>query len=153
MPRTTSNRNLFPSSSASAASGGSQQPPDGDQINRHNHNNGVRAGVAKLIAENAVVIVCVRQCCMCLMLMHLLKGLGVNPKVFEIEKEETDATLEELSKIKSRCGKDEGGPEGPKKLPVVYLGGELLGGVEKVVEMDIKNQLVPELKEGGALWL
>ncbi|MCD9560103.1 GLutaRedoXin [Datura stramonium] len=139
---------IFPSSSASAASGGPQQPPDGDQINSHNHNNGARAGVAKLIAENAVVIVCVRQCCMLLMLMHLLKVLGVNPKVFEIEEAETDATPEELSKIKSHCGEGE-----PKKLPVVYLGGELLGRVEKVVKMHNRNELILRLKEVKALWL
>ncbi|MCD7450239.1 GLutaRedoXin [Datura stramonium] len=105
MSRTTSNRNLFPSSSAFVASGEPQQSPD---------------------------------------------GLGVNPKVFEIEEAKTDATLEELSKIKSRCGEGGGGP---KKLPVVYLGGELLGGVEKVVEMHNRNELIVRLKEVEALCL
>ncbi|MCD7450244.1 GLutaRedoXin [Datura stramonium] len=124
MPR---NRNFFPSSASSGSGGGSgsQQLPGGDQIN---NNNGARWGVVQLIAENAIVIIC----------------------VLEIDEAETDAMLEELLKIKSRRGK---AGEGPKMLPVVYIGGKLLGGVEKVVETHIKNELIPMLKAAGALWL
>lgn len=98
-----------------------------------------------MVAENAIIVVATRGCCMCLVVKHLLLGLGVNPTIFEIDAEEEAAVLEELSRI------DGGG--GQEKLPAVFVGGKLLGGVERVMETHISGELVPLLKKAGALWL
>ncbi|KAK4361146.1 hypothetical protein RND71_020098 [Anisodus tanguticus] len=136
-------------SSSSAAMGGgstsreSQAP--GDQSNNNNVN---MSRVAKLIAENAIVIVATRGCYMCLAVKCLLEALGVKPTLFDADEADKDTVLGELSMI-------DGGSDGgdPVELPAVYVGGMLLGGVEKVIETHIKGLLLPMLGQAGALWL
>ncbi|XP_019242767.1 PREDICTED: glutaredoxin-C9-like [Nicotiana attenuata] len=101
--------------------------------------------LANLVAENAIIVVATRGCCMCLVVKHLLLGLGVNPTIFEVDAAEEATALEELSRIEG------GGVQ--EKLPAVFVGGKLLGGVEKVMETHISGELVPLLKQAGALWL
>ncbi|CAN4078874.1 unnamed protein product [Withania somnifera] len=95
--------------------------------------------LAKLVEENPVVIVATRECCMCIVVKSLMETLGFNPRVLKVEEA---AVLEELWKIEN---------DGSMELPAVYIGGEYLGGVDKVIENHIKGQLVPLL--AGALWL
>ncbi|XP_049382976.1 monothiol glutaredoxin-S9-like [Solanum stenotomum] len=72
--------------------------------------------------------------------------LGVNLKMVEVEEVEKSAMLVKLSKI-------EGSEGGPWELPAVYVGGKLLGGVDKVMEAHVKGEFVPMLRAAGALWL
>ncbi|XP_015159361.1 glutaredoxin-C9-like [Solanum tuberosum] len=98
--------------------------------------------IAKMVADNAVVIVAVHGCFMCVTVISLVQRLGVNSKMIEVEEEEKTATLVKLSKIDDGIG-------GPWELPAVYVGGKLLGGVDKVIEAHLKGELVPMLRAAG----
>ncbi|CAN4078873.1 unnamed protein product [Withania somnifera] len=113
------------------------QPP------RKDESNNLKTAVAKLIAETGMFIVARRGCYLCMVVKALVETLGANPKVLEVE-EEADM-IEVLSQI-------EGGGK-PQDLPAVYVGGKLLGGLDKVITTHVKGELVPMLREAGALWL
>ncbi|URE19271.1 hypothetical protein MUK42_34646 [Musa troglodytarum] len=81
-----------------------------------------------MASGNAVVVFSVSGCCMCHVVKRLLLGLGVGPTVYE---------LDQLAAA----------------VPAVFVGGQLLGGVEKVMSCHINGSLVPLLKQAGALWL
>jgi glutaredoxin-related protein len=68
---------------------------------------------------------------------RLLQGLGVNPAVHEVAGEV------ELAGI----------VDGDVALPAVFVGGRLLGGLDRLMAVHISGELVPILKEAGALWL
>jgi glutaredoxin 3 len=38
-------------------------------------------------------------------------------------------------------------------LPVVFIGGKLVGSMDRVLAFHINGSLVPLLKDAGALWL
>ncbi|KAK8576014.1 hypothetical protein V6N13_032668 [Hibiscus sabdariffa] len=70
----------------------------------------------------------------------------VNPTVCEVEKEKEAGVRNELSRINSD------GREGSiKQLPVIFVGGKLFGGLDKVISIHISGELVPILRGVGAL--
>lgn len=81
--------------------------------------------------ENAVVVVSRKGCCMGHVVTRLLCSLGVNPRVVEIV----------------------GAEEQREEIPAIFIGGRLLGGVDRLLAAHISGNLVPQLKEAGALWL
>ncbi|XP_073147233.1 glutaredoxin-C9-like [Henckelia pumila] len=121
-------------SSAAAAAGGtrgsSDPPPE--------------ATVSRLVSENAVVVFARKDCCMCHVVRLLLHGHGVNPTVFDVDGADEDDVVDELSRITGADG---------TKFPAVFVGGELLGGLEEVMGAHISGELVPRLREARALWL
>ena len=104
------------------------------------------AHVIKMVSETAVIIIGRRGCCMCHVVQRLLQGQGVNPRLYEVEEEQVGAVAAELS------GKVVGGG-GEVEFPAVFVGGKLFGGLERVMATHISGELVPILKEAGALWL
>ncbi|CAL5408857.1 unnamed protein product [Camellia sinensis] len=107
----------------------------------------IGTSVQKLVAENAVIVFGRRGCCMCHVVKRLLLGLGVNPPVVEVDEEEEAAVMEEFSRI-------HGGDDGKgAQFPAVFVGGKLFGGLERVMGTHISGELVPILKDAGALWL
>ncbi|PHT55904.1 hypothetical protein CQW23_04390 [Capsicum baccatum] len=83
-------------------------------------------------------------------LKSLLVSMGVNPMVFKVKEEEKTSVLMKLSKMNEGFSSSTGGPW---DLQAVYIGGKYLGGFDKVMESHVKGELVPMLKEAGALWL
>ncbi|CAI0445157.1 unnamed protein product [Linum tenue] len=75
---------------------------------------------------------------MCHVVKRLLLGLGVNPTVFEVDEPELSSLV------------DDGGEV---QFPAVFVGGKLFGGLERVMATHISGELVPILKDAGALWL
>uniref|UniRef100_A0A1J3HGY6 Glutaredoxin-C9 n=1 Tax=Noccaea caerulescens TaxID=107243 RepID=A0A1J3HGY6_NOCCA len=106
------------------------------------HGNG--ESVRTVVEENAVIVIGRRGCCMCLVVKRLLHGLGVNPAVLEIDEEREEEVMSELEKISGRE---------TVELPAVCIGGRLFGGLDRVMGTHISGELVPILKEVGALWL
>jgi glutaredoxin 3 len=111
--------------------------------------------VARMAGGNAVVVFSASGCCMCHVVKRLLLGLGVGPTVYELDQmgglgREIQAALGQLL---SSPGPGVGGGHHQPAVPVVFVGGRLLGGVEKVMACHINGTLVPLLKEAGALWL
>ncbi|CAI0445158.1 unnamed protein product [Linum tenue] len=82
---------------------------------------------------------------MCHVVKRLLLGLGVNPTVFEVDEPEEGHVAEQLSSLV-----DDGGEV---QFPAVFVGGKLFGGLERVMATHISGELVPILKDAGALWL
>ncbi|GMI82331.1 hypothetical protein HRI_001902400 [Hibiscus trionum] len=105
--------------------------------------NDSETSVRKLVVENAVIVFGRRGCCMSHVVNRLLLGLGVNPAVCEVDEEKEEAVLNELSIISG----------GGIQFPVVFVGGKLFGGLDRVMSTHITGELVPILKEAGALWL
>ncbi|XP_078432971.1 glutaredoxin-C1-like [Wolffia australiana] len=100
--------------------------------------------VERLAAENAVVIFSVSTCCMCHAVKRLFCGMGVSPAVYELDEDPRGKDMERaLHRLL-------GGAAG---LPVVFIGGKLVGAMDRVMASHINGSLVPLLKEAGALWL
>ncbi|ESW28484.1 hypothetical protein PHAVU_003G290400 [Phaseolus vulgaris] len=103
------------------------------------------ADVVKMVSENPVIVVGTQGCCMCHVVQKLLQGLGVNPPVYEVDEGEEDEVAMELSR------KVVGG--GRVQFPAVFVSGKYFGGLERVMAKHISGELVPILKDAGALWL
>ncbi|XAR66514.1 Thioredoxin-disulfide reductase [Bertholletia excelsa] len=129
-----------PSSSAPGANSGGhllERPGDGVESIK------IGTSAKKLVAENAVIVFGRSGCCMCHVVRRLLLGHGVNPPVVEVEEAEEAAIVDELSKVSGEA----------LQFPAVFVGGKHFGGLEKVMATHISGELVPILKEAGALWL
>ncbi|KAG6742412.1 hypothetical protein NC652_037451 [Populus alba x Populus x berolinensis] len=131
------------------------------QLVSHHSNGGVVAAqevlkgsrnISEMVQENAIIVFARRGCCMSHVAKRLLLGLGVNPAVYEIDEADEISVLEELEMI----GNDIGG-EGNNKMkvqfPALFIGGKLFGGLDTLMATHISGELVPILKEAGALWL
>ncbi|KAL4279230.1 hypothetical protein GQ457_03G007020 [Hibiscus cannabinus] len=100
--------------------------------------------VVKVASESAVVIFSLSSCCMCHAVKRLFCGMGVNPTVFELDHDPRGKDMETaLSRLLGNS----------QALPVVFIGGRLIGGMDRVMASHINGTLVPLLKEAGALWL
>lgn len=95
--------------------------------------------VEEMASRNAVVIFSNNTCCMCHAIKRLLCGMGVNPTVYELDPTWQQALF---SILPNSCD-----------LPVVFIGGKLLGSMDTIMAAHINGTLVPLLKEAGALWL
>ncbi|KAH0719915.1 hypothetical protein KY290_004832 [Solanum tuberosum] len=172
MHQTLAYRNWFPSTTATTTtiSGSSSATTSGGSINFESRsgekkemnyvgdmrsrykNSFITTSVAKSISENAIIVVALRGCCMCHVVKNLLLGLGVNPTIFEVNNEDEDDVKKELSIIVGGGGTGGGGGT-TTTFPAVFVGGNLFGGLERVISTHISGELVPILKDVGALWL
>ncbi|XP_013614899.1 PREDICTED: glutaredoxin-C9-like isoform X2 [Brassica oleracea var. oleracea] len=88
--------------------------------------------VRTLVEENALIVIGRRGCCMCHVVKSLLLGLGVNPAVLEIDdQEKEEEVMSELERIGVEGGRER------VKLPAVYIGGRLFGGLDRVMATHI----------------
>ncbi|XP_061341592.1 glutaredoxin-C9-like [Gastrolobium bilobum] len=109
-------------------------------------NGGDPSKAIRMVSENAVIIIGRRGCCMCHVVKRLLQGLGVNPPVYEVDDDHEPALAAHLS-TQPGCGVE------ALQFPAVFVGGKLFGGLERVMATHISGELVPILKDAGALWL
>lgn len=109
---------------------------------------GPKEDLGNSVKENAVILIGKRGCCMSHVVKRLLQGLGVNPPVYEVEEEEEEDVVNQLESISGGSG------EGRRvQLPVVFIGGQLFGGLDRIMATHITGELTPILKKAGALWL
>ncbi|XP_051116445.1 glutaredoxin-C1-like [Andrographis paniculata] len=100
--------------------------------------------VLRAASSGAVVIFSKSTCCMCLAVKSLLSNMGVNPTVYEVDQDPRGKDLERaLSRMLG----------GGAAVPLVFIGGKLIGAMDSVVAAHIGGTLVPLLREAGALWL
>ncbi|XP_058100601.1 glutaredoxin-C9-like [Magnolia sinica] len=121
-------------------------PPNMDKLDGDKTTN-PSDRLRNLIKENAVLVLGRRGCCMCHVVNRLLQGLGVNPVVYEVEEEKEVSVVEELAGISG------GDDDRRLQFPAVFIGGRLVGGLDRLMAVHISGDLVPILKEAGALWL
>uniref|UniRef100_A0ACD5Y025 Uncharacterized protein n=1 Tax=Avena sativa TaxID=4498 RepID=A0ACD5Y025_AVESA len=100
--------------------------------------------VMKLASERAVVIFTLSSCCMCHTVERLFSDLGVNALVHELDQDPRGKDMERA--LLKMLGK------GPS-VPVVFIGGKLVGGTNKVMSLHLSGELVSMLRNAGALWL
>ncbi|KAK9669876.1 hypothetical protein RND81_13G160500 [Saponaria officinalis] len=105
---------------------------------------GVLERIEKVASENAVVIFSKRSCCMCHAIQRLLCGLGVNPTVHDLDDDPWGEDMESAFMVLLST---------PNPGPVVFIGGKLVGAMDRVMAAHINASLVPLLKQAGALWL
>ncbi|KAK9142383.1 hypothetical protein Syun_011783 [Stephania yunnanensis] len=100
--------------------------------------------IERLISENPVVIFSRSSCYMCHVMKKLLSAIGVHPTVIELEEGEVDAlaVLDE--------GISDGGGGGV--APAVFIGGASIGGLDRLIALHLSGNLIPKLREVGALW-
>ncbi|KAK4745593.1 hypothetical protein SAY87_011905 [Trapa incisa] len=99
--------------------------------------------VLKLVSEKPVVIFSKSSCCMCHTIKTLFSELGVYPSIHELDEIPTGKEIERAL-IRLGCS---------PTVPVVFIGGELVGGPNQVMSLHISRSLIPLLKRVGALWL
>ncbi|KAL3526264.1 hypothetical protein ACH5RR_010920 [Cinchona calisaya] len=112
--------------------------------------------IQRLASENAVLIFSVSSCCMCHAVKRLLCGMGVNPTAYELDEQPRGKEIEEalLNLMGMGLGLGLGSSSvSASVVPVVFIGGKLLGSMDAVMASHINGTLVPLLKEAGALWL
>lgn len=101
--------------------------------------------VVRLASESAVVVFSVSSCCMCHAVKRLFCGMGVNPTVYELDQDPRGKEIERaLMRLLGNY---------TSAVPVVFIGGKLIGAMDRVMASHINGTLVPLLKEAGALWL
>ncbi|XP_073135053.1 glutaredoxin-C1-like [Henckelia pumila] len=101
--------------------------------------------VARLVSSSPVVIFSVSSCCMCHAVKRLFCGMGVNPSVYELDQDPCMGKQIEKALIRLLGG--------ASAMPVVFVGGKLVGPMDRVMASHITGNLVPLLKAAGALWL
>ncbi|KAI4987629.1 hypothetical protein ZWY2020_020429 [Hordeum vulgare] len=101
--------------------------------------------VMKLASERAVVVFTLSPCCMCHTVERLFRDqLRVNALVHELDQDPRGKEMERaLLKMLGR---------GPS-VPAVFIGGKLVGGTNRIMSLHLGGELVPMLKNAGALWL
>ncbi|KAL8506525.1 hypothetical protein ACS0TY_017418 [Phlomoides rotata] len=112
-------------------------------------NRGRKDDVRRMVKENAVMVFAGSGCCMTHVVKRLLHSLGVNPAVYEVEEGFEDVVVGELREADG-CG---GGMEDSVQFPVVFVGGRWFGGLDRILATHIRGELIPLLKQAGALWL
>ncbi|KAL3821444.1 hypothetical protein ACJIZ3_007349 [Penstemon smallii] len=90
-----------------------------------------------MVEENAVIVFARKGCCLSHVVKCLLRGLGVNPTVYEVEEKDLNGVVLELE----------------EKFPAVFIGGQWFGGLDRIMAAHITGELTPLLKQAGALWL
>ncbi|KZV44078.1 hypothetical protein F511_10749 [Dorcoceras hygrometricum] len=100
--------------------------------------------VVRLASSGAVVIFSLSSCCMCHAVKRLFCGMGVNPTVYELDQDPRGKEIEEALIRLLGVG---------SAMPVVFVGGTLIGAMDRVMASHISGNLVPLLKAAGALWL
>uniref|UniRef100_A0ACD6AVH7 Uncharacterized protein n=1 Tax=Avena sativa TaxID=4498 RepID=A0ACD6AVH7_AVESA len=100
--------------------------------------------VTKLAGQRAMVIFSMSSCCMCHTVMRLFRELGVNPTVVELDE---DPSGKEMEKALARLlGRN-------PAVPAVFIGGRLVGSTDKIMSLHLSGNLVPLLRNAGALWV
>ncbi|CAA2970725.1 glutaredoxin-C1-like [Olea europaea var. sylvestris] len=100
--------------------------------------------IQRLAEENAVVIFSKSTCCMCHAIKRLFSGMGVNANVYELDEDPRGIEMEKA--LIGLLGSS-------SAVPVVFIGGKLVGAMDTVMTSHINGTLVPLLKEAGAIWL
>ncbi|KAK1663614.1 hypothetical protein QYE76_051773 [Lolium multiflorum] len=119
--------------------------------------------VRRAVEQKPVVVVGRRGCCMVHVARRLLLGQGANPAVLEVGDDADPAALVAALRSKDISTKsvedvvvDAYGAAATTRhaaFPAVFIGGRLVGGLDRLMSMHIAGELVPVLKQAGALWL
>lgn len=97
-----------------------------------------------LASRSAVVIFSKTSCCMCHTVKRLFTELGVNIVIHELDKEAMGREMERaLGQLLGRT----------PVVPAVFIGGRLVGSTNGIMSLHLGGNLIPLLRNAGAIWL
>jgi glutaredoxin 3 len=100
--------------------------------------------VTRLASERAVVVFSKSSCCMSHTVTRLFIDLGVNPSVHELDEDPRGRDMEKaLTKLLGQSS----------AVPAVFIGGKLVGSTNKIMSLHMSGNLVPMLRNAGAIWV
>jgi glutaredoxin 3 len=103
--------------------------------------------VAKLASERAVVVFTASNCSMGDVVTSLLSSLGVNVAVHDLDRDPRGQEVER--ELARRLGAVTG--HGSPAVPAVFVGGHLVGGTYRVMELHLAGELMPMLMNAGPI--
>ncbi|EYU27873.1 hypothetical protein MIMGU_mgv1a023197mg, partial [Erythranthe guttata] len=110
--------------------------------------------IEKMARENAVVIFSQSTCCLCHAVKRLFSGMGVSPMVHELDEHPKGKQLyRALMRLVMTTTAAAATGSAAAAVPVVFIGGNLVGGIDAVLASHINGTLTPLLKQAGAIWL
>ncbi|XP_047342782.1 glutaredoxin-C9-like [Impatiens glandulifera] len=104
-----------------------------------------------MISQRAVAIVGIRGCFTVQFVLDLLHSFGASPATYDIDEEDEMNELDRLRKVINGAGEDKNIKL--DQLPLIFIGERLFGGVDKVISSHARGELIPALKQAGAIWL
>ncbi|KAH6756194.1 Glutaredoxin family protein [Perilla frutescens var. hirtella] len=99
--------------------------------------------VLRLASQKAVVIFSKNSCCMSHAIKRLFYELGVSPMICELDEQPNGREMERAL-MRLGC---------TPPVPVVFIGGKLVGSAKNILTFHIDGSLKIMLKDAGALWL
>lgn len=99
--------------------------------------------LSRLVSEKPVVIFSRSNCPSSHSVKTLFADFGVSPAVYELDE---IAGGRDIEQALSRLGCS-------PAVPTVYIGGNLVGGVNDVMTHHLNRSLKPMLKRAGAIWV
>ncbi|GMP99986.1 hypothetical protein ACSBR1_021770 [Camellia fascicularis] len=101
------------------------------------------ATVSNLGTERPVVIFSKSDCCISHSIKTLIYSFGASPAIYELDELSNGRQLErELLSLGRR-----------PSVPAVFIGGELVGGSNEIMSLQIQGKLVKLLREAKAIFL
>lgn len=95
-----------------------------------------------MVCDRPVVIFSKSSCILSHTIKSLFNDFGVNPTVYELDEIVRGREIEQ-----ALCGR------GCGTVPAVFIGGELVGGANEIMSLQLKSALKPMLIRAGALWV
>ncbi|KAJ3702043.1 hypothetical protein LUZ61_005748 [Rhynchospora tenuis] len=100
--------------------------------------------ITKIASQRAVVVFSKSSCCMSHTVARLLIDLGVNPSVHELDEDPRGREMERaLAKLLGHTS----------AVPAVFIGGKPVGSTDKIMSLHMSGNLVPMLRNAGAIWV
>ncbi|XP_071705287.1 monothiol glutaredoxin-S2-like [Rutidosis leptorrhynchoides] len=96
--------------------------------------------VMRMVSESGPVVIFSRtSCCISHSIKNLFYQLGVNPVVFELDEINKGREIEQSLLKRGR------------NPPAVFIGGDFVGGANKIMSLHLEQSLLPMLINAGAL--
>ncbi|KAI3928110.1 hypothetical protein MKW98_023711 [Papaver atlanticum] len=120
---------------------------------RNINSNMNKTMVKSMVTENEVNIFGRRGCCMSHVVKRLLLASGVNPAIYDVDREADKVVLIHELRILSTDDENTSSINMGDQFAAVFIGGHLFGGLEQLMGAYISGGLVPILKKAEALRL
>ncbi|XP_027349933.1 monothiol glutaredoxin-S6-like [Abrus precatorius] len=99
--------------------------------------------ITSMVADKPVVIFSKSTCCLSHSMTSLIRSFGANPTVHELD-EMANGKQIESALLQMGC---------QPSVPAVFIGQRFIGGSKKIMSLHVRNELVPLLKNAGAIWI
>ncbi|KAK7396852.1 hypothetical protein VNO78_18014 [Psophocarpus tetragonolobus] len=99
--------------------------------------------ITSIVAEKPVVIFSKSTCCLSHSMTSLIRSFGANPTIHELD-EMANGQQIESALLQMGC---------QPSVPAVFIGQRFIGGSKKIMSLHVRNELVPLLKNAGAIWI